>query len=208
MKKEEVDLLILTPGHGAKSGYVRSLVKTLDALNEANISYDYYMRASSHVSVARQKTLDHAMDDYMFRYKKMLWIDSDIEWEPEDVFKLYNSKEKIISGAYLSSDGYVSASETEIFAQRFHYDDFLKKTGVIEAKRIGFGFVMISKGVFESIKRPYWEKHRSEEWITGEDIAFCENAYEADHKIYLDTSVKVNHYKTTVLTWNGWQSPA
>jgi hypothetical protein len=208
MKKEDVDLLILTPGHGAKAGYVRSLVKTLDALNEANISYAYYMRASSHVAVARQKTLDAAMDDYMFHYKKMLWIDSDIEWEPEDVLKLYNSKEKIISGAYLQSDGCVAASTSEVFAEKFHYEDFLKKSGVMEAKRIGFGFVMVSKGVFESMAHPYWETHDSHTWVTGEDIAFCENVYKADHKIYLDTSVKVNHYKTTVLTWHGWQSPA
>jgi hypothetical protein len=91
------DVLIATPGPSMKPEYVMSLMKTVEALSSRGISYHLLNKYSSFVPSARELT---ATDTYShnwmtnrvgsgkFTYKKIFWIDSDIEWEPEDFLKV------------------------------------------------------------------------------------------------------------------------
>ena len=106
------DVLIATPGPSMKPEYVMSLMKTVQALSSRGISYHLLNKYSSFVPSARELT---ATDTYShnwmtnrggsgkFTYRKIFWIDSDIEWEPEDFLKLYNSELEIISGLYATT---------------------------------------------------------------------------------------------------------
>lgn len=210
------DVLIATPGSAMKSAYVASLVKTTTALNMFGITYHFLNQYGSFVPSAREMT---ATDSYShnwdtnqvgsgkYLYKKVIWIDSDIEWEVEDFLRIYNSELDIVSGVYQTHPNgtvAVNLSDSQGRPTKVNKVDFLMHWDPIEVGGVGFGFVGMKSGVFENMKRP-WFKIREVKWDNvdfsvnmGEDYSWCEGAKEAGYKIWVDPLVKVKHHKETI----------
>lgn len=213
---QNYDVLIATPGSSFKPEYVASIVKTTTALNALDITYHFLNKYSSFVPSARELT---ATDTYShnwktnqigsgkYLYKKIIWIDSDIEWEPEDFLKIYNSELEIVSGLYQTSPGGIVAvnmPDSKGRPTKIDKVQFLLHWEPVEVGGVGFGFVGMKSGVFESMKRP-WFKIREVVWDDiefpvnmGEDYSWCEGAKEAGFKIWVDPEVKVKHHKETI----------
>lgn len=215
--KDHYDILIATPGSSMEAGYVRSLSKTLDECNKRNISYLWLNGSSSLVHHARELTIsgseglnlnpdDTAPVGGKVTYNKIIWIDSDIVWEPEDFFKLYESEHDVIAGVYLLADGLTSSVHDDKGEIQGHRIKWFNQP--FQIRSTGFGFVAMKQGIFEKIERP-WFKHidqkikRSDgtEIIDslGEDISWCVKAYHAGINIYCDPSVTVGHSKKNVV---------
>lgn len=214
------DILIATPGHSAKMEYVKSLVKTCAFLDERGIKYQFISRYSSFVPTARELTaLDMSQHYYGadaqvangIEYKKIFWIDSDIEWEPEDFLKLYESELEIVSGLYqLDEIGTVAVNypNDNGVPTRVNKLEFFLHDAPVEVGGVGFGFLAVKQGVFEKITRPWFLINRVQ-WSTlnpdlkvnvGEDYSWCANASRAGFKIFVDPDVKVKHHKQTVFS--------
>lgn len=211
------DVLIATPGHSAKMEYVKSLVKTCAVLDEKRISYRFISRYSSFVPTARElTTLDMSQHYYGedakvalgVEYKKIFWIDSDIEWEPEDFLKLYESELEIVSGLYvLDHVGTVAVNypnETGV-PTRVNRVEFMLHDLPVEVGGVGFGFLAVKQGVFEKMERPWflinrvkWSPEKEIRVNVGEDYSWCANASRSGFKIFVDPLVKVKHHKETV----------
>ena len=210
-------VLIATPGHSAKMEYVKSLTKTLRELSANGIKYDFLSQYSSFVPTARELTaLNKTQHDYSegvgvaggIEYKKILWIDSDIEWEPDDFLKLFYSELDIVSGLYqLDSAGTVAVNypNERGVPTRVNKVEFLLHDLPVEVGGVGFGFVAIKHGVFEKMERPWflinrvqWEEGREMRVNVGEDYSWCANATRAGFKIFVDPLVKVKHHKEIV----------
>jgi hypothetical protein len=192
--------------------YVKSLVATMGYLNREGISYLYLNEYSSQVNAAREATAMGSKFLHAFAteplsgevtYDKMIWIDSDISWLPEDFIKLYNSKFDIVSGLYFNEEGVplFTFKEDDIY---FDHKKLKYKEYPFEVFGVGFGFVAMKSGVFESIPRPWFEtefqKITNDEgkemfipW--GEDFSWCIKAQNQGYKIYLDPSIRVGHHK-------------
>jgi len=211
------DVLIATPGHSAKMEYVKSLVKTSAALDEKKISYKFISRYSSFVATARElTTLDMSQHYYGedakvalgIEYKKIFWIDSDIEWEPEDFLKLYESELDIVSGLYqLDWAGKVAVNfpNDRGVPTSVNKVEFILHDLPLEVGGVGFGFLAVKQGVFEKMERPWflinrvqWSPEREMRVNVGEDYSWCANASRAGFKIFVDPLVKVKHHKETV----------
>lgn len=210
-------VLIATPGHSAKMEYVKSLTKTLRELSANGIKYDFLSQYSSFVPTARELTaLNKTQHDYSegvgvaggIAYKKIFWIDSDIEWEPDDFLKLFYSELDIVSGLYqLDSAGTVAVNypNERGVPTRVNKVEFLLHDLPVEVGGVGFGFVAIKHGVFEKMERPWflinrvqWEEGREMRVNVGEDYSWCANATRAGFKIFVDPLVKVKHHKEIV----------
>jgi GT2 family glycosyltransferase len=148
-------------------------------------------------------------------YDKLFWIDSDIRWTPEDFMKLYDSDEDIISGAYLLGSGEVTAYKTMLLPA-YSFEEVKKMDKPITVEGIGFGFVCIKQGIFESMTRPWFQsaigtwvdKDTGESFdfpILGEDLSWCKRAGNLGYTITFDPTVRVIHHKTMKLTWEGIQ---
>jgi hypothetical protein len=192
--------------------YVKSLVATMGYLNKEGISYLYLNEYSSQVNAAREATAMGSKFLHAFAteplsgevtYDRMIWIDSDISWSPEDFMKLYNSKFDIVSGLYFNEEGVplFTFKEDDIY---FDHKRLKYKEYPFEVFGVGFGFVAMKSGVFESIPRPWFEtefqKITNDEgkemfipW--GEDFSWCIKAQNQGYKIYLDPSIRVGHHK-------------
>jgi len=222
MEKPKVNLMILTPGHSLIGSYVKSLLATTKELDRLGITWGYSNEFASHVADAREVTLSGTFDNDIannlpfggnLEYDKLLWIDSDISWQPEDVLKLYYSDKDIVSGAYLLSNGSVMWQK-KLLGQFYSYSEVMDidNEEEFEIDAAGFGFICIKKGVFESLSRPWFQSaNKSIEVdgvtynfnVIGEDISLCSRAKDVGFKIYAHPGVKVIHQKTVKLTWEG-----
>jgi len=219
--KPHVNLIIATPGHSVMGGYLKSLLATIEMLNARGITWAFTNDYSSHVADAREVTLSGTRNNDVnnslplsgeVTYDKIMWIDSDIFWTPEDVIKLYESDKDIISGAYLLGSGEVTAY-AKMLDKGFTYDEVKEMTEPIKVEAIGFGFVCVKQGVFEQLSRPWFQSVEvtkkyddGEEFkfmMMGEDMSWCQRVLNLGLDIWFDPSVKLIHNKMMKLTWEG-----
>lgn len=204
------------------ASYVKSLIATGEALAKEGITWLFTSGYSSHVADAREVTLSGSMENSLFEsrplqgqftYDKIMWIDSDIAWSPEDVIKLYKSDKDIVSGAYLLASGEVTAYK-KILDSGYTHQDILKMEELTEIDGAGFGFICVKQGVFESLSRPWFQQamitkkdeETGEEFtfpLMGEDISWCYRIKQNGYQIWLDPTVRVQHHKMMKLTWEG-----
>jgi hypothetical protein len=156
-------------------------------------------------------------------YDVMMWIDSDIVFKPEDFFALLESPHDVTAGMYMMEDLQHFATVKE------WNEDFFTKTGTFKFMRpddvigtpqyvpvayTGMGWMMIRKGVVETIKYPWF--HSDLQTVGGavlpdgttgpvlvdmnsEDVAFCRALQTAGHQIHVDTKIRVGHQKPMII---------
>lgn len=214
---EYYEVVIATPGRMMHSEYVRSLTETMSYLAQQGIRVKYLNKYSSFIPTARELTAaDTWAHDYgsnkiaggAFLYNKIFWIDSDIEWTVEDFMKLYNSDLDVVSGLYaLDQFGKVAVNypNNHGVPTSVNKVEFILHEQPVEVGGVGFGFVCMKSGVFESIPRPWfligrvqWSPDSDMKVNVGEDYSWCGKAQQAGYKIYVNPTVKVRHHKETV----------
>jgi hypothetical protein len=206
------DIVIATPGSMITNAFVRSLTKTIKVLEENKITWQFVNYESPTLRHARERVINDRDDDQFdselpfsgqFTYNKIMWIDSDIQWEPEDLLKLYRSEREIISGAYLQTNGTVAVSFDET-SSPYPYQIPTARESIVTS--CGFGFLCVKQGVFEVLPRPWFDnflfnKDGTVASYATEDSAWCAKARAHGFKIWLDPNVRVIHNKTMSLAW-------
>jgi hypothetical protein len=197
--------------------YVKSLISTITYLKDVGISYLFLNEYSSAVSTAREATamgskfLD-AFNQSPVRgevtYDKFFWIDSDISWTIADFMNMYSSDKDIVSGIYIDQFGTPMFAIDTPAGQEISAYKIITEQEYREISSAGFGFICVKQGVFENIKRPWFETHFSkihgsngEEFLVplAEDFSWCRKAQEAGYKIFLDPRVQVAHHKKVMI---------
>ena len=153
-------------------------------------------------------------------YTHMLFIDSDVEFQPEAVLRMLVAKKDIICTPYR-----VKSEDT---SKNIYTVDFVKpmilENGLIEIKAGPTGLMIIKKEVFKKImknfphlkiKNPVLPDHHEEHefyynffdfkfkdgYSIGEDVSFCHLAREAGFKIFANTESRTKHHGSW--TWEG-----
>lgn len=216
MTKTHYNVVIASPGSSFEAEYVQSLVKTLSWLDENELTYTFLNKYSSFVPTARELTAinsfgsrwdTHEIGGGAFTYDRVLWIDSDIAWEPGDVEKLIKTDLEIIAGVYqTSSDGTIAAHfpDENGLPTRINKVELILLDEPVKVGGVGFGFVMMKQGVFESIPRPWFGVGKIQypdvphKTLVSEDYTFCRAAQDAGYDIWLHPQVKVGHVKQTI----------
>ena len=145
-------------------------------------------------------------------YDYMLWIDSDIIFTVADFDKLLSHQADIVSGLYLMEDGQQFATvenwDENFFALNGYFkfltpSDLQNKTKPFPVNYTGFGFMMIKRGVIESMEYPWFRPEFVQigkaKDFTMEDVAFCREANRKGYEILIDPTVIVGHEKTRIL---------
>lgn len=225
-------IILAIPGRSFSNKFLMSWSETLGQLWSRGIDFQIVNKYSSVVYYARNMCLggDNLMGAKQMpfqgqvEYDYMMWIDSDIVWKSEQMFKLLATLEgypqlDIVSGLYKMEDQkhYATVIEWDLgfFKKngtfRFLTTDFIMrndKETLIEVAYTGMGFMLVRKGVFEKVGypwfRPIWENIPLDNGITAvdftsEDVGFCRTATEKKIKIYVDPSIIVGHEKAMVL---------
>ena len=212
-----VNIIIATPGHSMMSSYVRSLLSLTDRLNQEKITWAWSSEYSSHVADAREMTLNgnnqnEISEQRPFKgtitYDKILWIDSDITFTPEDALTLIKSDKDITTGAYLLGSGEVTVYP-KLLSPGYVYEEVKSMSEPVKVAGCGFGFLAVKSGVFESMTRPWFQSVMitNDDGFSfpmmGEDLSWCKRATDLGYDIWFDPTVKVTHNKMMKLTWEG-----
>lgn len=126
-------------------------------------------------------------------YDMMIWIDSDIIFTPEQVFRLIESPEPIYSGLYFDIQGRVVVSNL--------IEDWETKS--FAAEWAGMGFCKIAAGVLEAVGFPWFAPIISEDGgesiVEGDDISFFHKAKAKGFQLVVDGRLIVRHEKLTLI---------
>ena len=93
-------LLIATPAFGGliSTGYGKSAIQTKELLMKNNINvHFYFIDNESLIQRARNQCATFALKS---KYDRILFIDADISWEPNDLVKILNSDKAVVGGTY------------------------------------------------------------------------------------------------------------
>jgi len=146
-------------------------------------------------------------------YDYILWVDSDQVFSPEQFDKLFESKKDIVSGWYAINHtdtcfGWqpnrrckieeAKNPNVKMFSLPTERDHNFKD-GFLDVDWTGFGFLLMKKGVLESIETPWFEPLPFGNRYMMDDEAFCCKARQAGYKVYVNTKVRIGHSKTFVI---------
>lgn len=197
------------------SGWNKLLMECVNRKIEVAISTSY----SASVAEARNSVLrgnvNLPSDQLPFNgeldYDYMIWLDSDMVFTPDQVFKLISHGKDIVSGYYKMQSGKFPMIEEfpEDYSKTgwpFMEESVLMKrksdrSGLFKVMFNGFGFFCIKQGVFESMEFP-WFRHdwysfenRGCKFQLSEDISWCFNARAKGYDIWVDPDLRIGHYK-------------
>lgn len=145
-------------------------------------------------------------------YDYMMWIDSDMDFEPENVRQLIDCDVDIVSGLAVIDSSTVALNagflDEKTGEANFIYAPALSQhpvneKGLIEVDFVGFAFVLIKRGVFETMGAPWFRiPEREVDGVIipmGEDIDWCMRARKHGFKIHAHPGVHIGHEKNVVL---------
>lgn len=160
-----------------------------------------------------------ATDALRHGFTETMWIDSDIDFSPDDVDKLRSHDLPISSAIYPRKGQRVLASHVAPGTEKIKFGN---GGGLLEIKYAAAGFLHVRREAYEIIQEklsiPVCNRGFSSEmipffqpvivndskrglWYLAEDFAFCERARQAGFQIYADTTIRLRHLGTYGYTW-------
>jgi hypothetical protein len=159
-----------------------------------------------------------AADALRAGFDELLWIDSDIAFDPDDVEKLRSHDRPFVCGVYPKKGCREFACE---FAPGTRAVTFGTSSGLTALRYTGFGFALTRRAVYDAIREklslpecnqrfgppivPYFlpmlVPDGAGRWYLAEDYAFCERARQAGVPILADTSIRLWHVGGYAYGW-------
>ncbi len=166
------------------------------------------IRGYSAIDAARNQMASDALAQ---GFDELMWIDSDMVFDPDDVDKLRRHDLPLVCGIYPKKAcrefacSFLPETRNVLFGVR---------GGLIELLYCGFGFVHTRRVVYETMQRelklplcnqrfkglplvPYFAPvivgEGEQAWYLGEDYSFCERARHCGFRIMADTTIRLWH---------------
>jgi len=197
-----------------------SLIKLVQQLSRSGIEVGMNTMKSPLIHQARNYLTSVFLTT---QYQYLLFIDSDVEFEPEAILRMLVAKKEIICTPYR-----VKAEQLDKHIYTVEFKDpkhvpFLPG-GLVEIEAGPTGLMLIDRKVFERIIKNYphlkiknkatptadkshgfyynfFDFGFNEGYSTGEDISFCRLARKNDFKIYANTESTTQHHGS--YAWEG-----
>tara|TARA_Y100001938_G_scaffold140406_1_gene208538 strand:- start:147 stop:860 length:714 start_codon:yes stop_codon:yes gene_type:complete len=217
---KEHRLFIATPAFGFQTyvNYVNSVVSFIAASRPKDLKYSTSFHLHSGGAL-----ISHARNDIVDKFlktdcTKILFIDADIGFEPEDIWRLLRKDVDLALAPYLTKN--LSNPNESKFILKFK-DKTPDEDGFVKITRGPAGFMMVDRNVFTKMAKAYPEKITystqiqdgklvetknfpaffdcitcEEEGALGEDISFCKRWTDIGGEIYCDTIAALSHLGT------------
>lgn len=139
-------------------------------------------------------------------YDYLMLIDSDMVFTIDDFMMLLGDNKDVVSGIYKNSlreltCGYYNRETGE--STTLKEKDI--EGNLIEVAWTGLGFMLIKKGVIESLGYPWFRPQMFRKngftKMIYEDLGFCLRLKKKGYNIYVDTKVKLGHEKKVVISF-------
>lgn len=222
MKPIKCDVVLLVPGNTYTGNFVVSWSKTLLYLKNSNKKFFFNMFYMPIITSVRNhliasKFVNRQIPNFSnwstipfegtVIPKKVIFIDSDMVWEPTVIQQLLDSPYDITVAPYVLSDR--KTSSVAIEQEFISIDELNKYEKPFTISKSGLGMVAIKFDVLKQIPYPWfmvsegvntYEDGRQEAFTQGEDVYFFNKIKEYGFEIYCDPRIKVGHEKLMILT--------
>lgn len=194
--------------------YLSSLEASVPALDAAGIEHSTVFEIGCpYISAARTTTLTKAMK---WGADAVVFIDHDIEWEPEALVQLIQTQGDVVSGTYrFKTDEHVTYMGALVTDPDDH-KPMGRKDGCLSAYRIPAGFMKITMQGVDKFKAAYPElvindggvdlfNHGVHQGVWyGEDMAFSRRwVDEMKETIWLLPNLNLNHHDASGNVFKG-----
>lgn len=197
MNLEQVRLAICVPTRDQMhSACAYSLYNLAKVLTEIGCDHKLFLSPGTLIANQRHELVLAAQN---WTATHVMFIDSDIEFDPYHVLNLVEFDEDIVGAAY-------SKRVEPIIPTAWHkIDDWNSYIKVeeqtdshIKVEAMGLGFCLIKTSVFEQLNLPWFQLGFSNNQYTGEDIEFFRQCNDSGIPIWLDiqTTCEISHLGT------------
>lgn len=177
--------------------------------------------SSANVSVARNSLTGQFLDNYDADW--LLWIDADMAFEHDALERLLASADAktrpivggLCFGVALDTlfPTIYQFIENEAGALTTMRVGDYPNDQVVQCAATGAAFLLIHRSVLAGMRDrgfnaafPWFQETELAGQPAGEDLTFCIRAGILGHPVHVDTSVKIGHHKSTVLTHDMFQA--
>jgi predicted O-methyltransferase YrrM len=165
------------------------------------------IRGYSAIDAARNQIATDALSQ---GFEELMWIDSDVAFDPNDVDRLRSHNLPIACGIYPKKGPRQFACEFLPGAAVVRFGQY---GGLSEIRYCGFGFTLVRRHVFDTVQKrlnlticnkrfgspliPFFAPMEVDEssgpWSVSEDYAFCERARQCGFHVFADTKIRLWH---------------
>lgn len=208
LEEKPKKVLIATPTYDGKIDvwYANSLVDSIRIGTSKGIYlHPVWLSYDALIQRARNDLIGLAVNG---EYDALIFIDADIEFQPQWIFNLLDCQESVVGGTYRKKS---DAEETYTVKAMLNSDGspnlHLQKNGLIEVQGMGTGFVKISRDALLAIwnaSEPYNDEQRGsgrmvcsvgvlDGTLMSEDIMLFKKLSDLGFKIWLDPKMTCKH---------------
>jgi len=190
------------------TAHFQSCLNLKEELTKVGFKHDWLLGANE--SLVTRARNEMAATYLGSEYERLMWIDADIEFSPDDVAALWNLDTDIAVGVYqmknLSQTRYAAWYKGKLVEDLNQFQD-----GQIEVDYAGTGFMMIKRHVLEQMIKAYprtrytgphgpvhalFDTSIEDDTYLSEDYFFCKRWRELGGKITMDPMVRLKHWGT------------
>lgn len=151
-------------------------------------------------------------------FDEIMWIDSDISFDPNDVERLRAHGLPLCAGVYAKKGARALAVQPEPGTRTLELGE---RGGLVRVRYVGAGFMHTRKAVYDDVQCvfslpacnarfgaplvPYFLPMVVADapgyWYLAEDYAFCERARQAGHAVMIDTTIRLGHVGSYTYGW-------
>lgn len=224
--KPKLFIPIICYNHTANTEYMMSLLKLSHKLRDLNIPYTLFpIVFESLVSRARNAAVAHFIASDC---SHLMFIDADIEFDPDSVVKLLNHNKDVVAALYAKKYYVLDRVHTaeEIVDFPISGEVELNSEGLVESTYLPTGFLMINKSVFEKMMPAYPHLKYTNDIngygdldtfydffmvsvrngiLESEDWGFCSLWRGIGGKVLLDPTIQLGHIGWNTFSGNPWK---
>jgi hypothetical protein len=191
-------IAIATPSYDGNVSieYASSLAETkVIGKNLGYVVHNFFYTGEAIVQSARNKLFSMINSNI---YECVIFIDSDISWNPEDIFKLVNDKNDVVGATY--------RKKSDVESYVFNGNVLSTKGKLFEVDNLGFGFIKLSREAINKLWisseqysddgiqcKNIFEVIVKDGQMYSEDIVACSKIKNLGFKIYLDKTINLTH---------------
>lgn len=195
--------VVLVPAQGPVEPGCEDALRALERLGHPV----WRGRGYAQVDVARNQL---ATDALAAGFDELMWVDSDVEFDPAAVARLRGHGRPFVCGVYPKKGPREFACALLPNTRELRFGP---AGGLVELLYCGFGFALTRRPVFDAVRErfqlpvcnqrynrplvPYFQPMTVADgaghWYLGEDYAFCERARRCGFPVFADTTVRLWH---------------
>lgn len=208
----DAKIVFMLPGREYTAGCMKSLLQLGLTMQNSGYPVVFYNVGFADLYLTRNALVSNELNTYKPKqvvpvmptfpdYTHMMWIDSDMVFEPKMIEKLVQDDKDIVGG--VCPINWKGKSNAMWVAENgtYFYNMFKgKKEGLMRVDYTGLAFLLVKHGVFEKMEYPWFDMrmayYENDTYgLVSEDIAWCTKATDLGFKIYVDRAVRPGHEK-------------